>query len=155
MAAAVAVAVLAGCGADSDADPRVGAAPPPPADAPAPVADTGSAPFAIVPDARPGTVRVRIRPGGRSTLRLRVANGGEDARTFALRTTSPWIRISPAVTVAARQSAVVTASVAPPPGAPPGHLDARVLARGRTPATGPITVDYESAVRVRVEVVAP
>jgi hypothetical protein len=95
-----------------------------------------------------------VTPGARRELRLRVANGADRPRTLMLRASTPWISIAPAVEVPARQSAAVAARLTVPADAVPGDVVALVAAATQGRPGAALAVGYESAVRVRLKVVA-
>jgi hypothetical protein len=156
--AAALAALAAGCGSAAPPSPGPAAAEAPsapavPVAAPARgAAPARSEPFALVPDAEGDAAAVVARPGARGGVGLRLANGADRARTFALSADAAWVSAPAAVTVPPRQSIAVTAVVAVPADAPAGVLSARVTARPAEQAGAPLAVDYASSVPLRVRV---
>ena len=158
-AAVLAVAALAAAAAGCGAGPADPAAPVAVADSAVPVAapaattaPSRSEPFALVPDAAGDAAAVVARRGQRGVVVLRLANGADRARTFALTADAPWVSAPATTTVAPRQSATVSVGVAVPGDAPAGVLVARVTARPSEQAAGALAVDYASSVPLRVRV---
>jgi hypothetical protein len=155
-ALAAAAALAAGCGSGDpspDAPAAVADAPAVPVAAPAATtAPARSEPFALVPGAAGDLATGVARPGQAGALELRLANGADRARTFALAADAAWLSLPSAVTVPPRQSVPVQAVVAVPADAPAGVMAARVTARPAEQAGGALAVDYASAVPVRIRV---
>ena len=158
IALAAAAALAAGCGsADPSPDaPAAGAAEAPAVPVAAPAAPTAaparSEPFALVPGTAGDAATAVARPGQAGAVELRLANGADRARTFALAADAAWVSVPAAVTVPPRQSVAVQAVVAVPADAPAGVIAARVTARPAEQADGALAVDYASAVPLRVRV---
>ena len=155
-AAALAAALTAGCGAADppDAAPIAAVeAPAVPVAAPAATAPARSEPFALVPGGAGDAATGVARPGQVGAVGLRLANGADRPRTFALSADAAWAAVPAAVTVPPRQSVPVAVTVSVPAGAAPGVLAARVTARPSEPAgAGALAVDYASSVPLRVRV---
>jgi hypothetical protein len=145
-------AVAAGCGASAAPPPSPQADPAPPAPPAAAPAPARSEPFALVPDAAGDVVALTLAPGGSATAGLRLANGGDRERTFALAVDRGWIAVPATVTVPARQSVAVAAAVAAPADAPSGTDVARVAARADERGGGALSVEYAASVAVRLTV---
>ena len=149
-------ALFAGCAAGGPGPARGPSGEPAPVRPPrAAEAVARSEPFALVPDGAPESLTLRVTPGARRELRLRVANGADRPRTLMLRASTPWISITPAVDVPARQSAAVVARLAVPADAAPGGVVVLVAAATPGRPGAALAVGYESAVRVHLQVVAP
>jgi hypothetical protein len=145
-ARAIAVVAVALCAAACAGEPTV----PPAAEAPAPApARTGG--VVLVPDGPGAVARATAPPGAEVVVRLRVANPSGEARVLALRSDAPWLAVAPSVGVPPRQSVAVPAVARVPIGAR-GALRGRVAARAEGDREAAVSVSYESALPVVVQV---
>jgi hypothetical protein len=145
----------AGCGGDGAPAAALAPAPAaPPAAAARPVAATParSAPFVLVADSAADGLWVRAAPGQLVELGLRLANGADAPRAFALRSDLPWIEVPAAVEAPARQSVPVRVALRVPADAGPGRRRALVVARAGGDPAAALAVSYESSVPVAIEV---